>query len=390
MRKRRILAMRGYANVEEFVEAYRAAERICVFTGAGVSYTQDERYRAPGWKQLLRDILIELLGDSRRNEAELVLSGLETSHENLWDLASAVKSCATNDESFLQALRRAVLRENESVDSYGRLKAKNLRGATTLNAVVAFCSRVRELRTHPCFEVDPKIEAVLTANYDWFLEAGATAKHQAYRFKPMTRPSSALRRGSLPVYHIHGYLPYGKPKARGATPRQKPTSGLHPTEPLILDREGYESAYRPGSWTLDILERYVRSHTTVFIGFSFEDRYLRRELLRFSKAPQAPFHFALMRRDDDRPSGLLDELVDARVRPILYEDHCQIPQILAQAYQSALPAEGVLIPRKGLGRERFSPEMVWKMLWEDKRWKNTGNCRTDALAAPLSAYSRKR
>ena len=370
--------MRGYANVEEFVEAYRAAERICVFTGAGVSYTQDERYRAPGWKQLLRDILIELLGDSRRNEAELVLSGLETSHENLWDLASAVKSCATNDESFLQALRRAVLRENESVDSYGRLKAKNLRGATTLNAVVAFCSRVRELRKHPCFEVNPKIEAVLTANYDWFLEAGATAKHQAYRFKPMTRPSSALRRGSLPVYHIHGYLPYGKPQTRGAKPGQKPPNGLHPTEPLILDREGYECAYRPGSWTLDILERHIPSHTKVFIGFSFEDRYLRRELLRFSKAPQAPSHFALMRRDDDRPLGLLDELVDARVRPILYEEHSQIPQILAQAYQGSLPAGGALIPRKGHGPARFSPETVWKMLWEDKRWTNIGNCRHSA------------
>jgi SIR2-like domain len=191
----------------------------------------------------------------------------------------------------------------------------------------------------------------------------------------MTRPSSALRHGTLPVYHIHGYLPYGKPMTGGSKPGQRPRNGLHPTEPLILDREGYECAYRPGSWTLDILERYVRSHTTVFIGFSFEDRYLRRELLRFSKAPQASFHFALMRKGDPRPSGLLDELVDGRVRPILYEEHCQIPQILAEAYQGALPADGVLIPRKGRGPARFSPETVWKMLWEDKRWRETGNRR---------------
>jgi hypothetical protein len=114
----RILAMQGYASVEELIEAYQATERICIFTGAGVSYTQDQRYRAPGWKQLLRDILIELLGDSRRSEAEVVFSGLETTHENLWDLASAVKSYVKNNESFLQALRRAVLRENESVDPY--------------------------------------------------------------------------------------------------------------------------------------------------------------------------------------------------------------------------------------------------------------------------------
>ncbi len=113
----------------------------CIFTGAGVSFTQDERYRAPGWKQLLRDILAELLEESTPQEADAIVSNLDSPNRDLWDLTTAVKGCAKTEEDFLQAIRTAVLKENESADSYGRLKIGNLRGAKTLNAIVALCSR---------------------------------------------------------------------------------------------------------------------------------------------------------------------------------------------------------------------------------------------------------
>lgn len=360
-------------RIDELIKVYRRNERICIFTGAGVSFTQDDRYRAPGWKQLLKDILIELLKGCGRQEAEDVFSTLDSMNHDLWGLASAVKALAKTKEDFLKSFRRAVLKENESVDSYGRLKTRNLRGATTLNAVVAFCSQVRELRKHPCFEVNPKVEAILTSNYDWFLEAGATAKHQAGLFKPMTRQTSRLRQKQLPVYHIHGYLPFGKPEKQNSKHRKLPAISSQPTEPLVLDREDYERAYRSGSWTLDILNHYLGNYTTLFIGFSFEDVYFRCQLRRLAKRPQAPIHFALMCKNSDDPAGLFDEIMESGVHPILYEKHSQVPLILEHVYRSTLNPQGIKISLKGEGDELFVPSAVWRMLWMDKRWKGTDN-----------------
>jgi len=363
--------MQDLAHVEDFVEAYRSKERICVFTGAGVSFTQDERYGAPGWRQLLHDILVELLRKSGNEDADGIFYILESKNKDLWDLASAVKARAHTRKDFHDAFRTAVLRENESVDSYGRLKIGNLRGATTLNGIVAFCSQVREIRKHPCFRVSPKIEAVLTANYDWFLESGATAMHQAGLFKPMTRPSSDLGRNDLPVYHIHGYLPFGKTKKGISKRRQPKATSVRPTEPLVLDRETYERAYSPGSWTLEVLNRYLCNYTTVFIGFSFEDQYFLNALRRFAQRPQAPTHFALMHAHEKRPAGILDEIRRAGVRPILYDDHGKVPSILERVYLSVFQNRQIAIARKGVGVELVNPADVWKMLISGKQWKVT-------------------
>ena len=44
------------ACIETLSEVYRSHAGICLFTGAGVSWTQDEAYRAPGWERLLHEI----------------------------------------------------------------------------------------------------------------------------------------------------------------------------------------------------------------------------------------------------------------------------------------------------------------------------------------------
>jgi len=363
--------MEDLPEIDDLVEVYHSPEQICVFTGAGVSFTQDERYRAPEWKQLLFDIFIELLDESERHEAEAKFSGYKAAYKDAWDLASVVKSHASSEKEFYQALREAIIKENESLDSYGRLKEKNLRGATTLNAIISFCSKVRELGQHPRFEVNPKIKAVLTANYDFFLEAGATTKHQKGLFKPMSRPSSGLDPGDLPVYHIHGYLPFGKSNNAASKAEASSDAHLQPTEPLVLDRDSYEKAYLPDSWTRKTLDQFLCCYSTLFIGFSFEDQYLCRELERISKLPQAKTHYALLRRGDDRPSELLEEIGHARVQPILYDEHSQIPKILKDVYLSVFPDRKVSIPLAGGCEKQFDQKIIWDMLWDDKKWVET-------------------
>ncbi len=350
--------MRNFADIDELITLYRTKEQICIFTGAGVSFTCNDRYRAPGWTALLKQIFLDLMKGYGHKDAGEAFSALKAENPDPWDLATEVKAHAKTDQDFLTSIRKVILKENESLDIDGRLKEKNLRGAETLNALISFCSSVREIKRHPCFEVNPKVKAVLTANYDWFLEAGATIKHQAGLFKPMTRPGSSLKRKQLPVYHIHGYIPFGK----------SGEENLMPEEPLILDRKSYECAYRPGSWTLDILDIHLAHYTTLFIGFSFNDRYFLNYLQSLAEKPQTPVHFAFMCNKERRPAGLLDELAKTRVRPILYADHIQIPDLLKTLYLSVIPHNGHELPLPEGQKRLFHPPAIWDMLKMDKAW----------------------
>ena len=58
----------------------------------------------------------------------------------------------------------------------------------------------------------------------------------------------------------------------------------------------------------------------------------------------------------------------AGVRPVFYEDHSEVPSILAQVYTSALPGEGILVPCMGREPRRYKPDEIWDILWQDKRW----------------------
>lgn len=360
--------MNKETSISDLAAAYQSCDKLCLFTGAGVSYTQDERFRAPEWRQLLREVLVDLRHGISRKIIDSEFESIEANDPDLWAIADTIKKRAADDEAFLEALRRVVLKENESVDQYGRLKRRNLEGAKTLNAVVAFCSEIREIKKKPCFAINNRIEAVLTANYDYFLEAAGTLKHEADRFKPMTRQRSRVKGSTLPVYHIHGYFPFGKAKKGEDRRAAEVAERKRTTVDLILDSDSYDRAYQPGSWTAEIIKRYLGSYTTVFIGFSFKDAHFLEAVQDISSEGNQRTHFALLRRGDVASSKLVGTLRKAGIQPVIYEDHCQVPSLLALVYESALPKEGVLVPRMGREPYRFKPNEIWNMLWEDKKW----------------------
>ncbi len=355
------------ATISDLAAAYQNCDKLCVFTGAGVSYTQDERFRAPGWRQLLREVLVDLRCGISRENIDTEFESIEAKDPDLWAIASILKKRATDDDAFLEALRRVILKENESVDQYGRLKARNLEGAKTLNAVVAFCSEVREIQKKPCFAVNRRIEAVLTANYDYFLEAAGTTKHQAAHFKPMTRPQSRVKDSALPVYHIHGYFPFGKAKKGEDRSAEEVSERKRTGVDIVLDSDSYDLAYQKESWTVEIIRRYLRNYTTIFIGFSFADAHFLEEVRAISSQGNQPKHFALMRRGDVS-NKLEGTLSMAGIQPVFYENHCQVPSLLAKVYESALPGEGLLIPYMGRKPRLFKPTDIWDILLKDKRW----------------------
>jgi len=68
--------MGNYPHFDELVDVYGKSEHMCVFTGAGVSFTEDERYRAPEWKKLLFDTLKLLLSEKKEPEEKKIWEDL--------------------------------------------------------------------------------------------------------------------------------------------------------------------------------------------------------------------------------------------------------------------------------------------------------------------------
>jgi hypothetical protein len=145
-------------------------------------------------------------------------------------------------------------------------KSKNLpnaylRDARTLNAIIAFCFRLSAIKEYPCLELNEKVKAILTLNYDWFLEGGASQKSRREDiFKPMARESSKSIEGKLPVYHIHGYFPFNRDEK--------------PDCEIILTNTTYIRAYEDiseNSLKNRILNEFLCRYPTLFIGVSFDD-----------------------------------------------------------------------------------------------------------------------
>jgi hypothetical protein len=336
---------------------YRRKE-ICVFTGAGVSFTKAKHYPSPGWW----DLLLQTYGSIQprlkpKNLCER-FEKLRKKHPTAWEMASALVREARSEATFLGAMRRVLVGQTGRDMRYKRLPMTYLKHANTLNAVIAFCSCLRSIRVHPCLEPNPKVRAVLTLNYDWFLEGGATQKYNAAPFKPVASLDSREDPARLPVYHIHGYVPHDI--------REKPE------HPLVLTVESYRKAYRPATFTSRTLEDFLGNFTTLFIGISFEDELLMRRLAVIARGNGTPDHFALMHHGSSL--RLLNRLNSARVHPILYCCHDQIPSILGHVYKAGLPRDTNIPLEVKTGSKNFakvernqiSSDECWELLLFNK------------------------
>jgi hypothetical protein len=267
-----------------------------------VSFTEAKHYKSPGWW----DLLVETYGrmNPRLSKAELEarFAELKEHHPEAWDLASALAREARSEDAFLTVMRRVLVGRTGRDASYKRLPKEFLDKAGTLNAAIAFCSRLRALRSNPCFEPNPDVAAVLTLNCDWFFEGGATQKYNANRFKPMASLESELVPRRMPVYHIHGYVPHGIDRK--------------PRHPLVLTAESYHQAYETDTFTTKTLDDFLGKFPALFVGISFDDELLLRRLEKLAAQPGTPTNFALAKQNS-LPAARLARLRGAGVQSIL-------------------------------------------------------------------------
>ncbi len=354
-------------TLDALCQAYQQGP-VCLFTGAGVSFTKAKHYRAPGWWDLLMEMYARIHQEVQGRELQAdklraSFAGLRDTYSEPWAMASFLLDelgGESRQDRFTEILREALVRRTTARDpKRQRLPIGYLKRAGTLNAVVAFCSRLRAIRAWPCYVPNPKVRAVLTLNYDCYLEAGATTKYESYPFKPMSSTESKEKPPKLSVYHIHHYIPYD----------------MHskPRYPLVLTAESYRQAYQSGSFTRQTLDRFLGCYPTLFVGISFDDERLLRRLEGLTREPKVLSHFALLKQGSV-DSALLDRLHgSAGVQPILYEEHEQIPAIVGQVYQGGLSQEDLSVgleskdTRLPIGFQQLCQVDYWMLLLFNKK-----------------------
>jgi hypothetical protein len=318
----------------EALKTHYGRHPLVVYTGAGVSKGDNEaRFGLPGWWGLLEKVLDI---STKRNRGKKTLSG------DPWKAADLVVSKCGSKSKFQRILVSVVQARQNYTNSQRQLSRSFLTLAPTLNAVTAFCAELRgqvEDVLQPRYDVgpNPRIRAILTSNYDSFLEAGFSTKF----IKPLLKPvaafgSSAGRIDQIPVFHVHGYVPH---------PSQRLTRKRRPlVKQLVLTNDDYKKAWnRRDAFgpTMTPQIHYLRHYTVLFVGFSFTDKYvcnLLRELRReysLSQGSHKREHFALI------PAALFETRGSEYfrrmgIRTLIFREFGEIPTILGELYTSAL------------------------------------------------------
>lgn len=121
---------------------------------------------------------------------------------------------------------------------------------------------------------------MVTYNYDDLIELALSSR---VRYQIVHTPNGE-RGGSLPIYHVHGYVPItGAPQSRA--------DGI-----IFTEEQYHEATNAVYSWSNLVQLRGLSSSTGLMIGLSLSDRNIRRVLHALSRSPVPATYFAILQR----------------------------------------------------------------------------------------------
>lgn len=355
-------------NFQQLLKTYQK-QPIVLYVGAGSSMGDKGcELGIPGWWGLLKKILIK--GAEDVSEEDIRTLGKE---KDPWNAADFVinKLTGKRPRNRFQDILWEIIRDechfpkrkSDESKKYKLINGEFLSQNMTLNAIVALCggilalvdekekpttsAEIKKKRPDVCYFVcrpNYRVRAVLTTNYDPFLEAAATSKYRYDLLKPVAAyGSDAGNIQQIPVFHIHGYVPHrdqAKDKAK-ARPYQKN---------LVLDRSSYMKAWKRTNVfkpTMVPQIHYLRGYSVLFIGFSFLDNEVNKLLKDIQQEVSHQLshrkrnHFALL--SSERFNARLKEnpnfFSELGVVPITYSTPEEIPDRLRKLYQSGLDTD---------------------------------------------------
>ena len=352
---------------EEALEKLRKAYdngNLTLYIGAGVSVESG----LPTWQNLVLAMYFSALSRRSLNPWRLYPSylfataewHLERGHEPLEITARKLWRYYEDGDDFLQHLWETLYA--------GYLDAYSTRQRDVDRSAIHSSNRTLKGIAHLCRNStygNKGIRGVISYNYDSLLEMALGE----YPFQAIYK-SELLKKGKMPVYHVHGYVPLN-------------VAELTNHDIVFTEDQYHQSAKDPYSWANLVQIQSLSSSTGLMIGLSLSDRNMRRLLDAVSQMPVETDNYALLKEptwkkpdeaelkqinekarsythhfaggdlktvDDsirenefawqDQIVAIIDEVrrVDVEqqtfileqlgIHPIWYKDHAEIPQIL--------------------------------------------------------------
>ena len=227
--------------------------------GAGVSHS----YGLPSWPALLQELLMHSNNVGRQDTAELADIYTQIVRPN--PLIAARYSRLKLKDKFVGTVRDIL---------YKRIKTDE----TSL--------LIREIRRLVIAAGKaPNLDSIITFNFDDVLERALEIVDVDVPFQVISDVEIKAKPGSLPIYHVHGYLPRNG---------QIPASAK-----LILSEDDYHARYSDiYNWSNLVQINKYRENTCLFIGTSFSDPNLRRllDIAQKQRGDDEHQHFLLRKR----------------------------------------------------------------------------------------------
>ncbi|BBM82739.1 SIR2 family protein [Candidatus Uabimicrobium amorphum] len=267
--------------LEHLQQAYRH-KNITLYLGAGTSIANG----LPSWEKLVLAMYFSVIGEQKMKGwrplpnylfaiSEWYLS---QNNEPLEITVRKLQKYFSNDEEgqrkFLDrmysTLYSGLLDENGSpAEDLNKDSLRN--GNPTLDAIAYLCEKSTSSRG---------IQSVVTYNYDDFLEIALGDSPAESIF---TRSVPNLQ--SLPVYHVHGFIPI-----RPDLPRST-------IDQLVFTETQYNRmASNPDHWSNKVQLNSMSNSVGVMIGLSLSDRNMRRLLYASKSQGSQPRNYALLQR----------------------------------------------------------------------------------------------
>ena len=276
------MAIYNLQNLEPLREAFKKGD-LTFYLGAGVSKPNG----IPSWEELVQALYFTTLGEESYIQnlrpypnylfalAEWVL---KQKNEPLDIIIRKIKQWYEGKD-FIGMLSNTLYagfgREMIGTEIYG-LPDDILNTNQTLQAIVDCC-----IKSVPG---ETGLKSIITYNYDNLLEL-ALEKYSKYKnnFQPVFKGNQKLEVNKIPVYHVHGYIPYQNNEVN--------------YEEIIFSEDQYNRAFQdPFFWGNVVQVNQLTNQTGLMIGLSLSDRNIRRILDSIRNQPVPNDNYIIMRK----------------------------------------------------------------------------------------------
>lgn len=277
-------------NIESAKEAY-ARRGLVLYLGAGVSCSVG----LPTWVDLIQSLTITMmteqvdsaLAELRKLTPERIKLAKLQIQEEVLDGAGADKSVLILARSIkkhfgarlpfevAQALYRPLFQSGDelwgilargeayhNLDTYQPIKKSEL-----FRAIVQLARAQRDVRG---------VQAIVNLNYDDLIEEWM--RHNGVRCDTLLSGRRATRDASLPCYHVHGVLPFGRTRELEIKDPDAARAGMVPTiGNFVFSEDEYHTEYSdPYRWSNMTMINQLGRYSGLFVGLSLQDPNLRR------------------------------------------------------------------------------------------------------------------